>query len=76
LRTAETVCYEISREIIRQVRQFDVNSLTVVAAPDVVEHFLDEQSAYFAELEAFVEKPIRLQAESMYNRDQYDVVIV
>jgi len=39
LRTAETVCYEISREIIRQVRQFDVKSLTVVAAPDVVEMF-------------------------------------
>lgn len=76
LRTAETVCYEISREIIRQVRQFDVKSLTVVAAPDVVEMFLDEQSDYFAELESFVDKPIRLQAESMYNRDQYDVVIV
>lgn len=76
LRTAETVCYEISREIIRQVRQFDVKSLTVVAAPDVVEMFLDEQSDYFAELETFVDKPIRLQAESMYNRDQYDVVIV
>lgn len=76
LRTAETVCYEISREIIRQVRQFDVKSLTVVAAPDVVELFLDEQSDYFAELESFVEKPIRLQPESMYNRDQYDVVIV
>ncbi len=76
LRTAETVCYEISREIIRQVRQFDVKSLTVVAAPDVVELFLDEQSDYFAELESFVERPVRLQPESMYNRDQYDVVIV
>jgi ribonuclease G len=76
LRTAETVCYEISREIIRQVRQFDVKSLTVVASPEVVELFLDEQSLYFAELESFVAVPIRLQAESMYNRDQYDVVIV
>ncbi len=76
LRTAETVCYEISREIIRQVRQFDVKSLTVVAGPQVVDMFLDEQSHYFAELESFVDVPIRLQAESMYNRDQYDVVIV
>jgi len=76
LRTAETVCYEISREIIRQVRQFDVKSLTVVASPEVVDLFLDEQSDYFAELELFVEIPIRLQPESMYNRDQYDVVIV
>lgn len=76
LRTAETVCYEISREIIRQVRQFDVKSLTVVAAPEVVDLFHDEQSDYFGELELFVEVPIRLQPESMYTRDQYDVVIV
>lgn len=76
LRTAETVCYEISREIIRQVRQFDVNSLTVVAAPEVVDMCLEEQSDYFAELEEFIAVPIRLQAETMYNRDQYDVVIL
>ncbi len=76
LRTAETVCYEISREIIRQVRQFDVKSLTVVAASEVVDMCLEEQSDYFAELEEFIEVPIRLQAETMYNRDQYDVVIL
>lgn len=76
LRTSETVCYDISREIIRQVRQFDVKSLTVVAAPEVVDMFLDELSHNYAELESFVEVPIRLQAETMYNRDQYDVVIV
>ena len=52
-----------------------MKSLTVVAAPEVIELF-DEQSDYFAELESFVEVPIRLQAESMYIRDQYDVVIV
>jgi len=59
LQTAETVCYEISREIIRQVRQFDVRSLTVVAAPVVIDMCLDEQSEYFAELEAFIDAPIR-----------------
>lgn len=76
VKTAETVCYEISREIIRQVRQFDVASLTVIAAQDVVDILLGDQSDYFAELESFVGVPIRLQGESMYSQEQYDVVLV
>ena len=76
VKTAETVCYEISREIIRQVRQFDVSSLTVLAAQDVVDLFLDDFSDYMAELEAFVAVPIRLQGEPIYTREQYDVVLV
>lgn len=76
VKTAETVCYEIQREIIRQVRQFDVRSLTVLASQDVVDMMIDEQSAALAELEAFIGVPIRLQGEYMYNQEQYDVVLV
>lgn len=70
-----TLCYEISREIIRQVRQFDVRSLAVLASTDVVEQFQNEQSDVLAELEAFVGVPIRLQGEPIYTREQYDVVL-
>ncbi len=70
-----TLCYEISREIIRQVRQFDVRSLAVIASQDVVEQFQNEQSDVLAELEAFVGVPIRLQGEPIYTREQYDVVL-
>ncbi|MEM9601258.1 MAG: ribonuclease G [Pseudomonadota bacterium] len=70
-----TLCYEISREIIRQVRQFDVRSLAVLASQDVVEQFQNEQSDVLAELEAFVGVPIRLQGEPIYTREQYDVVL-
>ncbi len=76
IRTAETVCYEISREIIRQVRQFEVSSLTVIAAQSVVDLFLGEQSDNFAELETFIGVPIRLRGESMYGQEQYDVVMI
>ena len=76
LKTAETVCFEITREIIRQVRQFEIKSLTVLAAPDVVELFTDERSADLAELEEFVGLPIRLQGEQVYTREQFDVVLL
>lgn len=76
VKTAETVCYEIFREILREARQFDAKELLVLASQDVVDLLVDEESASLAELEDFIETPIRFQAESMYTQEQYDVVIV
>ena len=75
LKTLETVGFEITREIIRQVRQFDIESVTVLAAAEMVEWFSDERSDDLAELEGFVGVPIRLQAEQCYSREQFDVVL-
>jgi len=74
-KTLETVVFEISREIIRQVRQFDIESVTVLASTDIVEWFTEERSDDLALLEDFVAVPIRLQGEQLYNREQYDVVL-
>lgn len=76
IKTPDTVCYEIFREILREARQFDTAKLLVLASPEVIETLVDEESASFAELEAFVGKPITLQVESMYSREQYDVVLM
>lgn len=75
LKTVETIGFEISREIIRQVRQFDIENVLVLASIEVVEWFNEERSDDFAELQDFVQVPIRLQTEQYYARDQYDVVI-
>ena len=76
VKSPETVCYEIFREILRQHRQFDFQELLVLARPDVIERLLDEESASVAELEALTGKPIRLQSEAMYAPDQFDVVLM
>ncbi|RMF97108.1 MAG: ribonuclease G [Gammaproteobacteria bacterium] len=76
VKTAETVCYEIFREILRQHRQFDFTELVVLAHQDVVEMLLDEESTSVAELEELTGKPVRLQAEAMYAPDRFDVVLV
>ena len=76
IRTPETVCNEIFREIVRQSRQFASRELLILAHQDVVDRLLDEESATLGELEAQVGRPIRLQVEALYGVDQYDVVLV
>jgi ribonuclease G len=76
VKTAQTVCYEVFREIVRQSRQFASRELLILAHQDVVECLLDEESAAMAELESQVARPIRLQAEALYGVDQYDVVLI
>jgi ribonuclease G len=76
LKTAETVCYEISREILREARQFDADQLLVLASQEVVDLLLDEESDSFAELEEFIGRPIKFQAEPLYTQEQFDVVLM
>ena len=76
LLTAETVCYEIFREIMREARQFDAQQFLVLAAQPVVDMLLDEESTSVAELEDFIGKPIRFQVESEYTQEQFDVVLM
>ncbi len=74
--TAETVCFEVFREIIRQARQFEFDEVMVLANEGVIELLLDEQADSLAELEEQTGKSIRLQTESLYQQDQFDVVLM
>ncbi len=64
VKTARTVCYEILRELLREARQFNAREFRVLAAPAVIDLFLDEESQSLAMLSDFIGKPISLQAES------------
>ena len=76
VKTAETVCQDIFREILRQSRQFASRELLILAHQAVVELLLSEESAALAELTSRIGRPIRLQVEALYDTDQYDVVLV
>ena len=76
MKSAETICYEIFREILREARQFEADRLLVIASSEVIDLLVDQESASFAELEEFIGKPITLQTEQMYSREQYDVVLM
>ncbi|NNL95461.1 MAG: ribonuclease G [Xanthomonadales bacterium] len=76
IKSIETVCQEVFREIMRSVRQFEAKRLLVVASSAVVDHVLDEQSAMVAELEELTGRSIRFQREDQYTQEQFDVVLL
>ena len=75
VKTTETVCFEIFREISREARQYEAQNLLVVASQDVVDRLMDEESNNIAELEEFIGIPIRFQVETAYSQETYDVVL-
>lgn len=76
VKTPRTVAYDILREILREARQFSPREFRVIAAPQVIELFLDEESQHLAGLSDFIGKPISLQAESTMVQEHYDIVLM
>jgi ribonuclease G len=74
LKSAETVCYDVFRELLRATRQAEAKELRVLAAQEVVDLLLDQEAATLAEVSAQAGKPVRLQVESLYSQEQFDVV--
>lgn len=76
LKTVETICFEILREIVRVKRAYDADKFIVYAAPAVSEALINDEFHHLAELEVFIGKQIKVQTESMYNQEQFDVVMM
>ncbi|WP_185234963.1 ribonuclease G [Teredinibacter franksiae] len=75
LKSAETICYEIFREILRESRTYDNERFLVLVSQAVIDRLLDEESDSVADLEAFIGRPIKFQVESLYNQEQYDIIL-
>ncbi|XQW85561.1 ribonuclease G [Thalassotalea piscium] len=76
LKTVETVCYEILREIVRVNRAYDADKFIVYASTLVSESLINDEYHNLAELEVFIGKQIKVQTETMYNQEQFDVVMM
>jgi ribonuclease G len=76
IKTAQTVCYEILREVLREARQFATRELRVIATPVVINLFLEEEAQALTMLSDFIGRPISLHAESGYTQEQFDIVLM
>jgi ribonuclease G len=76
IKTAQTVCYDVLREILREARQFDAREFRIVAAQSVIDLFLDEESGSLAQLIEFIGKPVSMQVETAYPQEQYDIILL
>ena len=76
VKTVESVCFEILREIIRVNRAYDADQFTVYAAPSVADYLRGEESHSLAELEVFIGKQVRVVTEPLCGQEQFDVVMM
>ncbi|MEM6161720.1 ribonuclease G [Erwinia sp. P6884] len=76
LKTVETVCYEIMREIVRVHHAYDSDRFLVYVSPAVGEALKTEESHALAEVEIFVGKQVKVQIEPLYTQEQFDVVMM
>jgi ribonuclease G len=76
VKTARTICYEILRELLREAKQFNPREFRILASQLVVDMFLEEESQHLAMLGDFIGKPISLQVESVYQQEQYDIILM
>lgn len=74
IKTAESVCLEIFREIQRNARDFKAGCL-ILASQSVVDRLLDEDASCISELSSALGTRIRFQVETSYGQEQFDVVM-
>lgn len=76
IKTIETICFEITREVVRVNRAYNADKFVVYASVPVADALLGEESHILAELEAFVGKQIKVHPEHLYHQDKFDVVMM
>jgi len=75
IKTVQTVCYEILREVLREDRRYKARGYTIVAAAAVIDLMLDEEASSLADLQDFIDRPIALQSDPYYQQQQYDIAL-
>ncbi len=76
IKSVDTVCSEIFREILRAVRQFETGEMRVMASPPVVHRILEDHHRTIAELTEQLGTTICFQPEEQYGQEQFDVVLL
>ncbi|OAT26096.1 ribonuclease G [Proteus myxofaciens] len=76
VKSVETVCYEILREIVRVHKTIDADRFLVYASITVSEALRGDESHALAEVEIFVGKQVKVQTELLYSQEQFDVVMM
>ncbi len=75
IKSAETVCLEIFREIQRNVVDFNGSGCLILASQSIVDRLLDEEAASVSELSSALEAQVRFQVETSYSQEQFDVIL-
>ena len=75
IKTAQTVCYEILREIELQARQFNPQSFSVIASAAVVDRLMAEEAGALAQLEKSIAKNVVLRVDMQFSQESFEVIL-
>lgn len=76
LKSSESVCYEILREILRDARSYDCEKLLVLASTSVIDRFVDEEAEVVVDIAELSGKEIEFRVEPYYSQEQFDIILV
>ena len=76
MKSMQTICYEIFREIQHEAKAYSANGFLVVGSSILIELLMNEESIALSELEVSIQKPIKLKSEPSYSRELYDIVLM
>jgi ribonuclease G len=77
VKTADTICYDILREILREARAFgEAREFRILASQPVIDRFLEEEAPSIEMLSSFIGRRISMQVESSYTQEQFDIVLM
>ncbi|MFW2178004.1 MULTISPECIES: Rne/Rng family ribonuclease [unclassified Moraxella] len=76
VKSRETVCLEIFRELMRCARAYNApKKFTVIANQIIIEVLMMGEADTVAEMEYLLGRPIELVADNRYNQEQYDILL-
>lgn len=74
IKSVETVCYEVLRDLQRAAQTCDWSGFLAIVAPEVEQELSQESMLLLTDLETRVGKPIKLRAEHSYSQEHYDIL--
>ena len=76
IKSVETICYSIFREIVRETQLFEADKYLIIASRVIADRLLDESAKSLQELEIFIGKPINVQVDPLYHQQDYDLILM
>jgi len=73
-KTAQTIAYEIMRELLRESKQFEAKEFKIIASPSVISLLQDEESQGLANLSDFINTRIVLEVDHHFSPEVFEVV--
>jgi len=76
VKSMQTICYQLFREIVAEARAYASEKLMVIAHPSLIDLMLGEESEMVSQLEVFLGKEISFKQDVKLDPDRYEVVLL